>query len=642
MQRPSRDPPGAAGDSRRASRYVARAAAAIIGVTVAAAVTVAAHGWAFGHVIESRAVRNAARQVQVRALELQTLPRDPSGRDGRETSGPGGPSTRALAESFDSLKIRIGERGAVSSPFVTIVAAMDELNRLAAARNAPGTALPAGAREAATLGSIRLAAADIFVRETERQELWLGRLSWIDTAGSTLVLSGLVILAVMLVSVARRLDAQSRIVREQIQLMDSQRAELGGAAADADRARLVAAEEARERMALEEQLRQSQKLEAVGRLAGGVAHDFNNLLTVARTYCDLLIEEIPEGDSKRADLLEIRAATERAGALSRRLLAFGRKQVFAPRVVSLSDVVESLQSMFVRTLPPSVSLRVQLGRELRPIFGDVGQLEQVIMNLVLNAVDAMPDGGTVTIATAPGAPRSTEPAVAHERPAYVRLTVQDTGTGMAPETRQHAFEPFFTTKGPGKGTGLGLATVYGIVEQHGGSIRIDSDLGIGTTFTIMLPCAPDGAEPTPPAPPPGRPGSRRPLTATVLVVDADPQLVASLNRLLATRGYHVVGAHTADDALAIARGHPGPIHALAVNIPMAGNAAGVFLESFAGLRPTTGILAMCGEPTDEVRRLIEQRSLAHVQKPFSADELAESLESLLARRRSSPAVAVGD
>jgi two-component system cell cycle sensor histidine kinase/response regulator CckA len=254
------------------------------------------------------------------------------------------------------------------------------------------------------------------------------------------------------------------------------------------RARRVAAAAAARVSGLAEQLRQAQQLAIVGRLAGGVAHDFNNLLTVARTYSDLLIEEMVPSDPRRADLLEIRRATDRAAMLARRLLSVGRTRDFDPRRLDLNETVRALQTMFGRTLPESVTLEARLESGLAPVRGDASLLELVVMNLVLNAIDAMPSGGTLAITTSVCAPISDGSAPA------VELTVSDTGMGMDDSTRQHVFEPFFTTKEPGKGTGLGLSTVYAIVEQHGGRIRIESELGRGTTFSLVFPVIADGAD----------------------------------------------------------------------------------------------------------------------------------------------------
>ncbi len=382
-----------------------------------------------------------------------------------------------------------------------------------------------------------------------------------------------------------------------------------------------------DRVALEEQLRQSQKLEAVGRLAGGVAHDFNNLLTVARTYCDLLLEEMPLGDVRRSDLSEIRNATDRAAVLARRLLAFGRKQVFAPRPIDLNETAHSLYVMFTRTLPESVKLQLQLAGELRPLTADAGQVEQVLMNLVLNAVDAMPDGGTITISTANADLPSGE--IRGEQDSFVRLSVSDTGIGMDTATKDHIFEPFFTTKEPGKGTGLGLSTVYGIVEQHGGSIRIESEVGRGTTFHVFLPSDARPVAMTPPVTPAEPPKS--PRRATVLVVDDELPLLASLHRMLSGRGYDVLRAGSGEDALrAIARS-PSPVQVVLTDLKMPGLAGRDLFDAIAEASPSTGILVMSGYAPDDLRELIEERQMPFLAKPFALDDLVAAIEQVLAR-----------
>ena len=274
-----------------------------------------------------------------------------------------------------------------------------------------------------------------------------------------------------------------------------------------------AAEESRARLAMvEEQLRQSQKMEAVGRLAGGVAHDFNNLLTAISGYSDLLLHRLPEYSTLRRDVEEIRKAGDRAAALTRQLLAFSRRQVLQPKVLDLNAVVTNMGQMLRRLIGEDIELSTDLSPSLSRVKADPGQIEQVIVNLAVNARDAMPDGGRITIATA-DAELSPAYAVAHPevRPGpHVLLSVADTGHGMNDETQAHLFEPFFTTKERGKGTGLGLATVYGIVQQSGGHIRVNSAADRGSTFLIYLPRveAPEDGVPgdgstAPPSPFPG-------------------------------------------------------------------------------------------------------------------------------------------
>ena len=243
------------------------------------------------------------------------------------------------------------------------------------------------------------------------------------------------------------------------------------------------AEDVTEQRQLEEQLRQSQKLEAIGRLAGGVAHDFNNVLTAIGGYTTLALEHAESGSALHGDLEEIRKATDRATMLTRQLLAFGRKQVLMPELLNLNGVVLELESMLRPLIGEDVALTTQLEPELGPIEADPGQLHQVVMNLVVNARDAMPDGGAITIETAN---LDVDENDAIEPGRYVTLTVRDTGEGIDEQTLRQIFEPFFTTKEAGKGTGLGLATVYGIVKQSGGYVAVDSELGVGSAFTIYL------------------------------------------------------------------------------------------------------------------------------------------------------------
>ena len=239
----------------------------------------------------------------------------------------------------------------------------------------------------------------------------------------------------------------------------------------------------------EQQLRQAHKMEAIGRLAGGIAHDFNNVLTAIFGYSDLLLEQMTEDDPKRGDVQEIRRSAERAAALTRQLLAFSRKQVLQPKVIDLNAVVGSIDRMLARMVGEDVQIVFRPEPGLWPVKADPGQIEQVLVNLAANARDAMPEGGRLAIVTANRILTAVDP---HSRPGlapgeYAIVTVTDTGTGIPEEVRRHIFEPFFTTKEQGKGTGLGLATVYGIVKQSGGGIYVDSDGGRGTTFTIYLP-----------------------------------------------------------------------------------------------------------------------------------------------------------
>jgi signal transduction histidine kinase len=266
------------------------------------------------------------------------------------------------------------------------------------------------------------------------------------------------------------------------------------------------------RVQLEEQLRQAQKMEAVGQLAGGVAHDFNNLLTVIKSFGELLLQDMPEGSPQREDVLEITAAADRAAALTRQLLAVSRRQVLKPEVLDVNAVVSGVMTMLARLIGPDIRCLAVLHPELASVRADPGQIEQVILNLAVNARDAMPDGGRLTLETA-NVDVGDACAAGHAGPEpispgpYVMLAVIDTGAGMDDATRARVFEPFFTTKPPGKGTGLGLATVYGIVRQSGGHVDIQSEPGKGTSVRIYLPRharaeparAPEGASVAQPA-----------------------------------------------------------------------------------------------------------------------------------------------
>ncbi len=317
------------------------------------------------------------------------------------------------------------------------------------------------------------------------------------------------------------------------------------------------AEDVTEQRQLEEQLRQSQKLEAIGRLAGGVAHDFNNMLTAIGGYTALALEHAETGSTLRSDLDEIRKATDRAALLTRQLLAFSRKQVLMPELLNLNGVVLELESMLRPLIGEDVALTTELDPALGPIEADPGQLHQVVMNLVVNARDAMPDGGGITIATANSDVGENDDAIEPGR--YVTLTVRDTGEGIDEPTLRQIFEPFFTTKDAGKGTGLGLATVYGIVKQSGGYVAVESELGVGSAFTIYLRRA-DGVvqHPVEPelAPVVVEPVVEAPVLATastrVLVVEDEEVIRGLVDQVLRGEGYEVLLAADGDEAIVLA------------------------------------------------------------------------------------------
>ncbi len=383
-----------------------------------------------------------------------------------------------------------------------------------------------------------------------------------------------------------------------------------------------------ERRRLQQQVLQSQKMEAVGRLAGGVAHDFNNLLTVITSYSDLLLESLPQDDPRRDDLEQVRKAAEGAAGLTRQLLAFSRQQVVEPRVISLNTVVEGFEKMLRRVIGEDVELATSLAPDLGPVRADVGQLEQILMNLAVNARDAMPTGGKLTIETA-----SVEqvPGDAGERGAragrrFVMLAVSDTGCGMDEATKARIFEPFFTTKEPGKGTGLGLATVYGIVKQSGGLIWLYSEPGEGTSFKIYLPQvdATPGAEAAALSPQAPR------GTETVLLVEDAAAVRAVTKQALVRQGYTVLEAPNGEAALRLAQQHRGPIHLLLTDVVMPALSGRQLAQQLAAVRPDVKVLYASGYTDDAVvRHGIVEAKAAYLQKPFTPAMLARKVRAVL-------------
>jgi len=378
---------------------------------------------------------------------------------------------------------------------------------------------------------------------------------------------------------------------------------------------------------LQEQLVQSQKMEAVGRLAGGIAHDFNNLLTVITSYSDLLLEDLAPTDPMRQDVEQVRHAADGAAALTRQLLAFSRQQVLAPRVVNLSAVVQSVEKMLRRVIGEDVELVTSLAPDLGAVKADVGQLEQVLMNLAVNARDAMPTGGKLTLETGNV---EHDPDYAREQEAspvrrFVMLAVSDTGIGMDEATKARIFEPFFTTKEPGKGTGLGLATVYGIVRQSGGFIWVYSEPGRGTTFKIYLPEVD--------APPDAAGGAATELprgTETVLLVEDAAAVRAAVRQVLERQGYTVLEAPHGNAALALATAHEGPIHLLLTDVVMPGLSGRQVADQLKQLRPDTRVLYASGYTDDAVvRHGVLEAGIAYLQKPFTTGGLARKVREVL-------------
>jgi nitrogen-specific signal transduction histidine kinase len=374
-------------------------------------------------------------------------------------------------------------------------------------------------------------------------------------------------------------------------------------------------------------VRQLQRLEAVGRLAGGVAHDFNNLLTVIMGRGDILLGRLPADHPHRRDIALIKKTAERAAALTKQLLAFSRKQILAPKVLDLNTVVSGMVTMLQRLIGEDIELVFLAGSELGRVKADPGQLEQVIANLAVNARDAMPNGGRLTLETTAVelGEHYAKQHVGVQAGSYVMLGVSDTGTGMDRETQARIFDPFFTTKEPGKGTGLGLATVYGIVKQSGGNIWVYSELGKGTTFKVYLPQvhdAEDAAEPEQ-----IRPGRG---TETLLIVEDEDEVRALACEVLATYGYEILQARTPAEALLIAERHTGPIHLLLTDVIMPGMSGRILAERLAPLRPEMNVLYMSGY-TDEaiVHHGTLDAGTPFIQKPFTPDALAGGVRRVL-------------
>jgi len=379
---------------------------------------------------------------------------------------------------------------------------------------------------------------------------------------------------------------------------------------------------------LQQQLLQSQKMEAVGRLAGGIAHDFNNLLTVITSYSDLLLEDLGTDDPKRSDVEQVRKAADGAAALTRQLLAFSRQQVVEPRVVSLNAVVESLQKILRRVLGEDVDLATTPGPDLGAVRADVGQLEQVLMNLAVNARDAMPTGGKLTIETGnvehdPAFARGKGAAAVRQ---FVMLAVTDTGVGMDEATKARIFEPFFTTKAPGKGTGLGLATVYGIVQQSGGFIWVYSEPGHGTTFKIYLPRVDAPAESAVVA----AVGPVARGTETVLLAEDSAAVRAVARQVLERQGYTVLEAPDGELALHLAQRHSGPIHLLLTDVVMPGMSGRQLADRLVPARPDMKVLYASGYTDDSVvPRGVLEEGMPYLQKPFTPASLARKVRDVL-------------
>jgi two-component system cell cycle sensor histidine kinase/response regulator CckA len=388
----------------------------------------------------------------------------------------------------------------------------------------------------------------------------------------------------------------------------------------------------RERNRLEEQFRQAQKMEAVGRLAGGVAHDFNNLLTVITGYSDMLLSGRDLKEAQRTALEEIRRSAERGGALTHQLLAFSRRQPLEARMVPINDLVIQIEKMLRRLIGEDIDLVTIPAAAHDVVEADPGRLEQVIMNMVVNARDAMPNGGKLTIET--GMVQLSETFSAKQLGVvpgeYVTISITDTGIGMDETTQSHLFEPFFTTKNPGRGTGLGLATAYGIIRQSGGAIRILSQVGLGTTVRVYLPPAQSKVSATP-----EKVAQQGPLTGaeTVLLVEDEARVRKLIVDVLTSRGYRVLEATRGEEALRLCKVYKGEIDLAVIDVVMPEISGPELVRQIAPLRPRMNVLYISGY-TDEaiVHHGIPESGAAFLQKPFLPDALARKVREVLDSR----------
>jgi PAS domain S-box-containing protein len=403
-----------------------------------------------------------------------------------------------------------------------------------------------------------------------------------------------------------------------------------GLAPDGRRLVITMAMDVTERRSLEQQLAQAQKMEAIGQLAGGVAHDFNNMLTVISGYSELLLRSLSEIDPAAQHVKEIAQAAGRAAALTRQLLAFSRKQVLQLSNVDINSVIRESENMLRRLIGEDVEIRIACASEEMRAMVDAGQLAQVVMNLAVNARDAMPQGGLLTIETSAV---ELGPQHAHAQPAveagqYVQLAIRDTGIGMDKATLAHIFEPFFTTKGPGAGTGLGLCTVYGIVKQSNGHIQVDSEPGRGTAFRIYLPRV-FGPPKTAAAPAPAVPARG---SETVLLVEDEPSLRELAREILRRAGYKVIDAANGGEALLACEKSRGEIALMITDLVMPGMSGQELAQRLALLRPEMKVLYMSGYSSHAAMASgAFQGRDGFIQKPFSPHDLADKVRRILDR-----------
>ncbi|HEY1087647.1 MAG TPA: ATP-binding protein, partial [Archangium sp.] len=381
----------------------------------------------------------------------------------------------------------------------------------------------------------------------------------------------------------------------------------------------------------EERLRQAQKMEAVGRLAGGVAHDFNNILTVILSGAEAVTEGLDRNDPLREDAVEILKAGERAAGLTRQLLAFSRKQVLEPRVVDVNQLVQNLEKMLQRLVGEDLEVSLSLAARVHPCLLDPGQFEQALVNLAVNARDAMPEGGRLVIETAN---IELDPSWVNEHPdarpgPHVRVSVTDTGVGMSPEVQSRIFEPFFTTKEPGRGTGLGLSSVYGIVQQSGGSISVTSAEGQGSTFRLFFPRAEQPVQAIDPSPGPTPPVTGR---ETVLLVEDDAAVRSTVLHMLRRGGYTVLSAANAGEAVLICEERQDPIHLLVSDVVMPRLNGRRLAERLRKTMPTLKVLFMSGYTADALGgHGVLEPGFDFIAKPVTGEALLRRVREILDR-----------